>query len=68
VTRITIDMGSQYEEPRRRIIAVVADVRDFALGRNPQPTMYELTAQVVDAANAADNLDNPTIWAVRTEN
>jgi predicted permease len=65
--RITTDMGSQYEEPRRQIIGVVADVRDEALGTNPEPMMYELIAQAVDSVNAANNRSNAMIWAIRTK-
>src|SRR5262249_30267425 len=65
--RITTDMGTQYEEPRRQIIGVVADVRDEALVSNPEPMMYELISQTIDAVNAGDNRGSAMIWAVRTK-
>ena len=52
--RITIDKGRgpQYEEPPRQIIGVVANVRDAALGTNPEPMMYLPSAQLTDGATA----------------
>jgi len=65
--RITTDLGSVYEEPRRQIIGVVADVREAAFGSNSEPMMYELIGQSVDAVNAAYNRGRTMIWAVRTK-
>jgi predicted permease len=59
--------GSQYEEPPRQIIGVVADIRDHALGKSPEPMMYVPTAQLTDALTAADNAFSPMMWAVRTK-
>jgi predicted permease len=67
--RITLfkGQGPQYEEPPRQIIGVVADIRDHALGKSPEPMMYVPTAQLTDALTAADNAISPMMWAVRTK-
>ncbi len=65
--RITLDLGPTYKEPPPQIIGVVADVRDLALGRNPEPTVYRPIAQLADAANALNNGGGAMIWAVRTK-
>ena len=59
--------GPQYEEPPRQVIGVVADVRDSALGSNPEPMMYLPAAQVTDGVTAYDSQFIPMIWAVRTK-
>jgi predicted permease len=66
--RITINKGRgpQYEEPPRQIIGVVADVRDSALGSNPEPMLYLPAAQLTDGVTAHIER-RPTIWAVRTK-
>jgi hypothetical protein len=38
--------GPQYESPPQ-VIGVVADIRDHALGSNPEPMMYVPVAQLV---------------------
>jgi predicted permease len=58
--------GAQYEEPPRQIIGVVADVRDSALGSNPEPIMYLPAAQLTDGTTAAIVGALPMIWAIRT--
>jgi putative ABC transport system permease protein len=49
--RITLFKGEgpQYEEPPRQVIGVVADIRDHALGSNPEAMMYVPVAQLNDA-------------------
>ena len=51
------------DEPPRRIIGVVADVRDDALNRSPRPIFYELSAQMTDTALMANV---PWAWVIRT--
>jgi predicted permease len=53
-------------EPPRQIIGVVGDVRDGALNREPQPTMYVLPAQITDGENALVSQIAPWAWVVRT--
>jgi putative ABC transport system permease protein len=67
--RITLFKGEgpQYEEPPRQIIGVVADIRDHALGVNPEPMMYVPIAQLTDGYTAAQNTFTPIMWAVRTK-
>ena len=67
--RITLFKGEgpQYDEPPRQVIGVVADIRDHALGGNPEPMMYVPTAQLTDGYTAAQNTYSPIMWAVRTK-
>jgi putative ABC transport system permease protein len=68
--RITVNKGRgpQYEEPPRQIIGVVADVRDSALGSNPEPMLYLPAAQLTEGATADIFVEGgPMIWAVRTK-
>jgi putative ABC transport system permease protein len=67
--RITVNKGRgpQYEEPPRQIIGVVADVRDSALGSNPEPMLYLPAAQLTEGATADIFEGGPMIWAVRTK-
>jgi predicted permease len=58
--------GARYEEPPRQIIGVVADVRDSALGSNPEPIMYLPAAQLTDGTTAAIVGALPMRWAIRT--
>jgi predicted permease len=53
-------------ETPRQIVGIVSDVRDSALNRNPQPTMYVVNAQVPDALNALNVRLTPIAWVVRT--
>jgi putative ABC transport system permease protein len=59
-------MGPQFEEPARQIVGIVGDVRDGALNRDPQPTMYIPWAQLPDALNANIVEITPVAWIVRT--
>jgi putative ABC transport system permease protein len=59
-------MGPQFEEPARQIVGIVGDVRDGALNRDPQPTMYIPWAQLPDALNANIVEISPVAWIVRT--
>jgi putative ABC transport system permease protein len=45
----------------------VADLRDSALGSNPEPIMYLPAAQLTDGATALNVGTVPTIWAIRTK-
>jgi predicted permease len=67
--RIWIGKGVMSElatETPRQIIGVVSDVRDGALNRDPQPTMYIPNAQVPDALSALNTRLTPLAWVVRT--
>jgi predicted permease len=59
-------MGPQFEEPARQIVGIVGDVRDGALNRDPQPTMYIPWSQLPDALNANIVEITPVAWIVRT--
>jgi hypothetical protein len=59
-------LGPQFEEPARQIVGVVGDVRDGALNRDPQSTMYIPWAQLVDAHSANLLQMAPISWVVRT--
>jgi putative ABC transport system permease protein len=68
--RIWIGKGLMKElasETPRQIIGVVGDVRDGALNREPQPTMYVPNAQVPDALNALNVRLTPIAWVVRSQ-
>jgi predicted permease len=68
--RILIGKGVMSElesETPRQIIGIVGNVRDGALNRDPQPTMYIPNAQVPDALNALNVRITPLAWVVRTQ-
>jgi ABC-type antimicrobial peptide transport system permease subunit len=52
-------------ETPRQIVGIVGDVRDGALNRDPQPTMYVPNGQVPDALNALNVKITPMAWIVR---
>jgi len=53
------------EQPRQ-IIGVIADSRDDALNRNPDPEMFVPQAQVPDALNELNLRLTPMTWVIRT--
>jgi len=55
------------ETPVLQIVGVVGDVRDTALNREPQPTVYTPIAQVPDYLNALITRLMPVAWIVRTQ-
>jgi predicted lysophospholipase L1 biosynthesis ABC-type transport system permease subunit len=58
------DLGGAWAEPPREIVGIVANVRDVALDRDPQPTNYVPIAQLTDGVSAwMDEMR----WLVRTE-
>lgn len=68
--RLVIGRGVMKEfdaEPERRIIGVVADIRDGGLQNDPPPRTYIPQAQVPDAVNALNVGISPMSWIVRTE-
>jgi ABC-type antimicrobial peptide transport system permease subunit len=68
--RIWIGKGVMSElaaEKPRQIIGIAGDVRDGALSRDPQPTMYVPNPQVPDALNALNVRITPLSWVVRTQ-
>jgi putative ABC transport system permease protein len=68
--RIWIGKGLMAElktEQPRRIVGIAGDVRDGALNRDPQPTMYIPNAQVPDALNVLNVRLTPLAWVLRTQ-
>jgi ABC-type antimicrobial peptide transport system permease subunit len=68
--RILIGKGIMSEletETPRQIVGIVGNVRDGALNRDPQPTMYVPNAQVPDALNVLNTRITPIAWVVRTQ-
>jgi putative ABC transport system permease protein len=68
--QLLIGGGTMHElasEPPRQIIGVVADSRDGALNRNPDPRMFVPQAQVTDEINALNVRLTPMAWVVRTK-
>jgi putative ABC transport system permease protein len=68
--RIWIGKGLMVElaaETPRQIVGIVGDVRDGALNRDPQPTMYVPNAQVPDALNALNVRLTPMAWVIRSQ-
>ena len=60
-------LGPPIEEPARRIIGIVADVRDgLGLAREPRPTVYVPLAQLPDEVTRLTLRITPLIWMVRT--
>ena len=59
-------VGPQFEEGPRQIIAVVADIHDGGLNRDPRPLMIVPQAQVTDGMTALNASIGPLIWAIRT--
>ena len=67
--QILIGGGTMHElatEPARQIIGVVADSRDNALNREPDPRMFVPQAQITDDINALNVRLTPMAWVVRT--
>jgi len=65
--RITIAKGlPELGDATRQIVGIVGDVRDGALNRDPQPTIYIPWAQLPDAHNANLIGITPLAWIVRT--
>jgi predicted permease len=68
--KILIGKGIMREleaETPRQIIGIVGNVRDGALNRDPQPTMYIPNGQTPDALNALNVRITPLAWVVRTQ-
>jgi putative ABC transport system permease protein len=57
--------GGIWDEPPREIVGIVANVRDVALDREPQPGSYVPIAQLPDGVSARVLVQ--TTWFVRTE-
>ena len=67
--QILIGGGTMHEladEKPRQIIGVVADARDNALNRDPQPKMFVPQPQITDEINALNVRLTPMAWVVRT--
>jgi putative ABC transport system permease protein len=68
--QIIIGGGIMHElaaEKPRQIIGVVADSRDAALNRDPDPKMFVPQSQVTDEINALNVRLTPMAWVVRTK-
>jgi predicted permease len=59
-------VGPQFEEGPRQIIAIVGDIHDGGLNRDPRPLMIVPQAQVTDGMTALNASIGPLIWVVRT--
>ncbi len=55
------------DEPVRRVIGIVGDVRANGLGNEPRPMMYVPIAQVSDSATAFISNAIPLAWVVRSQ-
>src|SRR5262249_34954340 len=55
------------DDPIRRIIGIVGDVRDQQLNRDPRPEMYVPVAQVPDGVTTLNVRLLPLTWVVRTQ-
>ncbi len=60
-------MAELTEEKPRRIVGIVGDVRDGALNRDPEPSMYIPNAQVPDALNVLNLRLTPIAWVTRSQ-
>jgi predicted permease len=54
------------DEPARRIVGIVGNVRELGIYRDPGPAVYFPQAQTSDRANAAIMRNAPMAWLVRT--
>lgn len=59
--------GSEFAEPARQIVGVVADMKEAGLNHDPVPVMYVPTAQMTSGINALLNRVIPVDWLVRTK-
>ena len=60
-------LGPPFEEPPRRIVGVVGDVRDgVGLAQQPCPTVYVPLAQLADELTGLTFAVTPLVWMVRT--
>jgi predicted permease len=60
-------VGPDFEEPPRRIVGIVGDVRESGLQNDPFPMMYVPTAQVANGITALNARISPMAWVVRTK-
>ena len=54
------------QDPPRRIVGIVGDIRDAGLKSNPRPAMYVPISQLPDSINALNLRLLPVAWIVRS--
>lgn len=59
-------VGPEFEEPARLIVAIVGDVRDGGLNRDPRPLMITPLVQMTDGLTQLNSKVAPLTWVVRT--
>jgi putative ABC transport system permease protein len=59
-------MGPPFSDVPRRIVGIVANIRETGTGRYPEPMIYIPAAQMSDAMTAWSNRQFPLTWVVRT--
>jgi len=62
-----VNMRAYGDEPPRRIVGIVSNVRASGLADDPGPVMYVPQAQLPDAFNELVVSDAPMAWIVRTQ-
>jgi putative ABC transport system permease protein len=62
-----VNMNAYGEEPPRRIVGIVSNVRASGLADSPGPVMYVPQAQLPNAFNKLVVSDAPMAWIVRTQ-
>jgi predicted permease len=59
-------VGPEFEDPPRRIIGIVGNIRDGGLNHDPRPSIYLPLAQVPDGVTALSSRIAATAFVIRT--